>query len=66
MRNLKVWTTLNENLKFFAVPYDTVGTVIEVERDTRGRWCRVLFPQGVGWVTTENLMVIKSTARLAI
>ena len=61
VRQLKVWTTWDDNLKFFAVPFDTIGTVIEVQRHNRNKWCRVLFPQGVGWVIKDNLTLIMSS-----
>jgi hypothetical protein len=58
-RSLKIWSAWNESLRFFVVPYDTVGTVVEIHPTDKNVWCRVIFPQGVGWATSDNLDILE-------
>ena len=57
-RKLKAWSAWNDTMKFFEVPYAATGTVIEVLVSGDSEWCKVLFPQGLGWVMSDSLELL--------
>lgn len=55
---LEAWEARRGGIMFFSVPYAATGTVITVATSVGTEWCKVLFPQGVGWVMSRHLEVV--------
>jgi hypothetical protein len=56
--SVRAWSVQDDDFRFFDVPCAAVGTVLEIHDTPDALWIRAMFPQGIGWVVAEDVIVV--------